>query len=90
MIRVPADTTQEEHVPGLPLGTRGGVVIPYTFAQDGEYDIQVRLARNRTGNIGGLRDRRPHEMEILLDRVPSRASRSGDRSAGTMRWSTAT
>ncbi len=70
VIRVPADTTQEEHVPGLPLGTRGGVVIPYTFAQDGDYDIQVRLARNRTGNIGGLRDRRPHEMEILLDRVP--------------------
>ena len=70
VIRVPADTTQEEHVPGLPLGTRGGVVIPYTFSQDGDYDIQVRLARNRTGNIGGLRDRRPHEMEILLDRVP--------------------
>ncbi len=70
VIRVPADTTQEEHVPGLPLGTRGGVVIPYTFAQDGDYDIQVRLARNRTGNIGGLRDRQPHEMEILLDRVP--------------------
>ncbi len=69
VIRVPADTTQEEHVPGLPLGTRGGVVIPYTFAQDGDYDIQIRLARNRTGNIGGLRDRRPHEMEILLDRV---------------------
>ena len=70
VIRVSADTTQEEHVPGLPLGTRGGVVIPYTFAQDGEYDIQVRLARNRTGNIGGLRDPRPHEMEILLDRAP--------------------
>ena len=70
VIRVPADTTQEEHVPGLPLGTRGGVVIPYTFSQDGDYDIQVRLARNRTGNIGGLRDRRPHEMEILLDRAP--------------------
>ena len=70
VIRVPADTTQEEHVPGLPLGTRGGVLIPYTFAQDGDYDIQVRLARNRTGNIGGLRDRRPHEMEVLLDRVP--------------------
>ena len=70
VIRVPADTTQEEHVPGLPLGTRGGVLIPYTFAQDGDYDIQVRLARNRTGNIGGLRDTQPHEMEILLDRVP--------------------
>ena len=36
-IRLPADRTQETHVEGLPLGTRGGVSIPYTFAQDGEY-----------------------------------------------------
>jgi mono/diheme cytochrome c family protein len=34
-IRLPADSTQETHVAGLPLGTRGGVSIPYTFAQDG-------------------------------------------------------
>ena len=70
VIRVPPDTTQEEHVPGLPLGTRGGVLVTHTFAHDGDYDIQVRLARNRTGNIGGLRDPRPHEMEVLLDRRP--------------------
>ena len=68
VIRVPPDTTQEEHVPGLPIGTRGGVLVPYTFAQDGEYDIQVRLARNRTGNIGGLRDPQPHELELMIDR----------------------
>ncbi len=70
VIRVPPDTTQEAHVPGLPIGTRGGVLVSHTFAQDGEYDIQVRLARNRSGNIGGLRDPRPHELELLLDRVP--------------------
>ena len=70
VIRVPPDTTQEAHVPGLPLGTRGGVLVTHTFAHDGDYDIQVRLARNRTGNIGGLRDPRPHEMEVLLDRRP--------------------
>src|SRR4029453_626748 len=35
-IRLPADLTQEDHVPGLPMGTRGGVLVPYTFAQDGE------------------------------------------------------
>ena len=70
VLRVPPDTTQEEHVPGLPLGTRGGVLVTHTFAHDGDYDIQVRLARNRTGNIGGLRDPRPHEMEVLLDRRP--------------------
>ena len=70
VIRVPPDTTQEEHVPGLPIGTRGGVLVSHTFPHGGEYDIQVRLARNRTGNIGGLRDPRPHQMEVLLDRRP--------------------
>ena len=70
VIRVPPDTTQEAHVPGLPVGTRGGIAITHNFPADGEYDIQVNLARNRSGNIGGLRDPRPHEMEILLDRWP--------------------
>ena len=42
----------------------------HTFPQDGDYDIQVRLARNRSGNIGGLRDPRPHELELLIDRRP--------------------
>ena len=57
IIRLPADLTQEDHVPGLPIGTRGGVSIPYTFAQDGEYEIQIWLARDLKGNVGGLRDR---------------------------------
>ncbi len=49
------DLTQEEHVEGLPLGTRGGALIPYTFPQDGEYEIQVRLARDRNEHVEGLR-----------------------------------
>ena len=69
VIRLPADRTQETHVAGLPLGTRGGASIPYTFAQDGEYEIQVWLARDLSGNIGGLRERsRSHEMVVLVDR----------------------
>ena len=70
VIRVPPDTTQEAHVPGLPIGTRGGVLVTHTFPQDGQYDIQVLLARNRSGNIGGLRDPRSHELQFLLDRMP--------------------
>ena len=65
-IRIRADRTQEEHVDGLPIGTRGGANIPYTFPQDGEYEIQVRLARDRNEEIEGLKE--PHELEILLDR----------------------
>ena len=70
VIRVPPDVTQEEHVSGLPIGTRGGVVIPYTFAQDGEYDIQIYLARGYSGDVDGLKDPQPHEIKLLLDRTP--------------------
>jgi mono/diheme cytochrome c family protein len=69
-IRLPADLTQEDQVPGLPMGTRGGVTVPYTFARDGEYDIQVWLARDLGGNVAGLRDPRPHELVLLIDREP--------------------
>ncbi len=65
-IRVRADITQEDRVDGLPFGTRGGALIRYTFPQDGEYDIQIRLARDRNEHVEGLRE--PHELEILLDR----------------------
>src|SRR5712691_1287762 len=70
IIRVPPDVTQEEHVPGLPIGTRGGLSARYTFAQDGEYDIQIWLARGYSGNIDGLKEPQPHEIQVLLDRTP--------------------
>ena len=65
VIVVPADRTQEEHVDGLPFGTRGGMTVTHTFPFDGEYEIQVRLQRNRNENVEGLRE--PHEVEITLD-----------------------
>ncbi|HEX8201278.1 MAG TPA: DUF1592 domain-containing protein, partial [Isosphaeraceae bacterium] len=67
-IRIRPDLTQEEHVAGLPLGTRGGAIFPYTFLRDGQYEIQVRLARDRNEHIEGLSE--PHELEVLLDRQP--------------------
>ena len=65
VIVLPADRTQEEHVDGLPFGTRGGTVVTHTFPFDGEYEIQVRLQRNRNENVEGLTER--HEVEITLD-----------------------
>ncbi|MBK9166499.1 MAG: DUF1592 domain-containing protein [Bryobacterales bacterium] len=62
---LPADLTQEEHFDGLPLGTRGGTAVGYTFPMDGEYEIVVRLARDRNEHVEGLRGR--HEVEIGLD-----------------------
>ena len=64
-IQLPPDLTQEEHFDELPLGTRGGSVVPYTFPLDAEYDIQLRLARDRNEHVEGLYE--PHEVELTLD-----------------------
>jgi mono/diheme cytochrome c family protein len=69
-INVPADLTQEDQLPGMPMGTRGGMSTSYTFSRDGEYDIQIVLARNLEGNVTGLREPRPHQLLVLLDREP--------------------
>ena len=59
------DLTQEGHIEGLPFGTRGGTEVDHTFPLDGEYEIEVRLARNRNENVEGLRE--PHVLEMTLD-----------------------
>ena len=65
-IRIPADVTQEEHIEGLPIGTRGGALISYTFPENGAYEIQIRLTRDRDEHVEGLSE--PHDLELLLDR----------------------
>jgi hypothetical protein len=64
---LPTDLTQEYHLDGMPLGTRGGTLVSYTFPVDAEYEIQVRLMRNRNENVEGLNE--PHQMELTLDGV---------------------
>jgi mono/diheme cytochrome c family protein len=65
VVTLPPDLTQEEHVDGLPFGTRGGTLVRHTFPRDGEYEIQVRLMRNRNENVEGLNE--PHQLEVILD-----------------------
>jgi hypothetical protein len=67
VIFYPPDLTQEDHVPGLPFGTRGGAVTPYTFPVNGKYEIQVRLARDRNEHVEGLDT--THRVELTLDGV---------------------
>src|SRR5262249_13949895 len=64
-INLPPDLTQEEHFEKLPLGTRGGLALRYTFPVDAEYEIQVRLARDRNEHVEGLTE--STQVEILLD-----------------------
>ncbi|MBM3736527.1 MAG: DUF1587 domain-containing protein, partial [Acidobacteria bacterium] len=63
--RLPPDLTQEEHFEQLPLGTRGGLSVRYTFPADATYEVQVRLARDRNEHVEGLG--RDHAVEIMLD-----------------------
>jgi hypothetical protein len=62
---LPPDLTQEQHFKELPIGTRGGLSVRYTFPLDAEYDITVRLARDRNEHVEGLTD--VHDVEFLLD-----------------------
>ena len=64
-IRMKPDITQEEWVEGLPLGTRGGALIPYTFPRNGDYDVRIYLARDRDEEVEGLKEN--HNLIALLD-----------------------
>jgi mono/diheme cytochrome c family protein len=63
--RAPPDLAQGAHVEGLPLGTRGGVLIKHNFPLDASYDFNVFLRRNIVGYMTGLEW--AHELEISID-----------------------
>jgi mono/diheme cytochrome c family protein len=66
-VTTPPDLTQERHFEGLPIGTRGGMLLHYTFPLDATYEINVRLTRDRNEHVEGLTG--VHEVEIMLDGV---------------------
>jgi len=63
--RVRPDLSQDQHVEGLPPGTRGGMLVKHTFPLDGEYTIKLRLWRNTFDLMRGMED--PHDIEIAMD-----------------------
>ncbi len=63
--RVPPDMAQDEHIEGLPLGTRGGILIHHNFPLDADYDFNVILLRNIVGYLTGMEF--PHQLEISID-----------------------
>ena len=61
-LHVVQDTRQSEQ---LPLGSRGGLAIPYHFPVDGEYLIKVRLRRQYQAYIMGMGW--PQQLDVRLD-----------------------
>jgi hypothetical protein len=65
--QAPPILAQAEHIEGLPLGTRGGLLIHQNFPLDGEYEFSTYLLRNIVGYMPGLEY--PHQFEITVDGV---------------------
>jgi hypothetical protein len=66
--RIPFDLTQNQHLEGLPLGTRGGMKVHHTFPADGEYVLSGRLYRGVEEGLFGIEGHdRPHEFLVLVD-----------------------
>jgi len=62
--RIPRGLGQADHIEGLPLGTRGGMLIQHIFPVDGEYDF--RIARSGVG-VGQVSVGGDEEIEISVN-----------------------
>ncbi len=59
------DLSQDKHVDGLPLGTRGGILVNYNFPLDAQYRFKVRFWGNTVNTVRGLEI--PSQVEVTLD-----------------------
>jgi mono/diheme cytochrome c family protein len=67
-VTIPTVVTQNQHVEGLPLGTRGGVLIRHTFPADGEYVFSGRLLKTVAEGLAGVEGHEtPHHFVVTID-----------------------
>jgi hypothetical protein len=59
------DLSQDRHIEGLPLGTRGGILVKYNFPLNAEYRFKVRFWGNTVNTVRGLE--LPSQVEVTLD-----------------------
>jgi mono/diheme cytochrome c family protein len=60
--------TQTQHVDGLPLGTRGGMMVRHTFPADGEYVFSGRLLKTVAEGLVGVEGHEtPHHFIVTID-----------------------
>ena len=63
--RVPGDLAQDGHIEGLPLGTRGGLVVHHTFPLDADYDFEIGVAGG--ARLGGGPPTLADERYVAID-----------------------
>jgi hypothetical protein len=68
--KVRGDLSQDRHIEGLPLGTRGGIQIRHTFPVDGEYVFRFSLLEVNFGpRYGGAAKDEQIEVSVNGERV---------------------
>jgi hypothetical protein len=60
------DYSQEDHIDGLPFGTRGGMLVHHYFPADGEYVISWDPVRTTVGGLYGG-DSEDEQIELIVD-----------------------
>jgi hypothetical protein len=64
----PSDLSQNEHIEGLPFGTRGGLLIRHNFPVDGDYVFQITLLRGTSEELFG-RNSKDEKLDLSIDGV---------------------
>jgi mono/diheme cytochrome c family protein len=66
--RVAGSLSQEDHLDGLPLGTRGGMIVRHTFPLNADYDLQI--GPGRSGGLGAVVTSRAQDFDVTIDGQP--------------------
>jgi mono/diheme cytochrome c family protein len=66
--RAAGNLSQESHFDGLPLGTRGGMIVRHTFPLNADYDLQI--GPGRSGGIGAVVTARAQDIDVTIDGQP--------------------
>ena len=61
--RTAQDAQQQDRATGMPFGTRGGMLVPYHFPLDADYDLKIRVSGAR-----GLDEQ--NRIEVTVDGEP--------------------
>jgi len=78
--RIPVEVTQDHHLDGLPLGTRGGQRVTHYFPADAEYVFAGRLVRGVEEGLFGIEGHDiPHDFLVMVDGETVYQSQIGGR-----------
>ena len=65
--QIPRVISQNRHVDGAPLGTRGGISVMHDFPADGEYVFKLGFYYSPTGPLFGLNQGKGQQIEVAVN-----------------------